>query len=242
MASDTPSNRRWLSGEDTEVTLISVGVGVLIAVAIVDGVVDFVPQSVMTAAIFTALLLLVRLATKLFAIERNTSELITRAQDETTVLRFHNFDGLYEALYYRLRSARKGLRLTHIRDDPPAAFGHDEFYEAVRQWPSAHPACKVERIIALPTPEMRAWAEQLREDEKLFPNFHVVVTSRSAGLPVINMVIIDDHDVFLFVSGRTAQDTAGLWLTGEGVARDFAVFFDQLFGKSEPLADALRKH
>ncbi len=239
MASKNRSSPRWLSGDETDVKLYSVVAVSLAALAILDGIFDFVSDSVFIAAIFGALYLVLRLTLKLVSVERDMSEVLTRVQDRTTALRFENYDELYEALRYRLRSANKGLRLTHVRDDPPAVFGHEDFYEAVREWPGSHPACKVERIIATPNEAMRAWGEQLREDERANPNFRVRVTTRSAGLPVINMVILDDLDVFLFVSGETAQDTAGLWLTGEGVARDFAVFFDQMFAKSIPLEHAL---
>jgi hypothetical protein len=191
---------RWLTGEEAEPTWVSIFLFALIGLSIADAIFDVVPEGVIVAAVFAALLVVVRLIRKLYPIERDTSEIVSRLQDGTTVLRFDNYDDLYEALKYRLGSAKHGLRLTHIRDDPPERFGHADFYEAVHRWPGEHPSCKVERIIALPNAEMRAWAQELREEEKRHRNFHVTVTARAAGLPVINMVIIDDLDVFVFVS------------------------------------------
>jgi hypothetical protein len=138
-----------------------------------------------------------------------------------------------------MRNAKNGLRLTHIRDDPPDVFKHPEFYDAVRAWPAAHAACPARRIIAVTNPRMRQWAQELREDEAQHPNFSVRVTSRSAGLPVINMAILDEENVFLFISGEKAEDTAGVWIRDREVTGYFIRYYDNLWFKSQPLAEAL---
>jgi hypothetical protein len=250
MAQDDDRTALWWARAGTdESTFLAFVCAVLAILALADGVSNFLPQAVKTSVIFIALGVVLRLLTqldavgkktgeRLYAVETITSELLQRAQSGTSIQRYQSYDELYGVLTEQVRRSDSTLRLTHIREDPPEVFGHDEFYVAVDEWLVAHPACPGRRIIAL-NPRMRAWAEQLREAEQKHANLRVKVTRRSAGLPVINMVILDEIDVFLFISGETAHDTAGVWIHDREVGRYFTRYYDHLWRECAPLAEAL---
>lgn len=250
MARDDDGTILWLvRGGRDESTFLSFVCAVLAILALADGVFAFLPQAVKTSVIFVALGVVLRLlmqidavekttGDRLHAVEAATSELLKRAQAGTSIQRYQSYDELYRVLTDRVHRSESTLRLTHIREDPPKVFGHDEFYIAVNKWLVAHPACPGRRIIAL-NPGTQAWAEQLREEELKHANLRVKVTTRSAGLPVINMVIIDEMDVFLFISGETAQDTAGVWIHDREVGHYFTRYYDHLWRECDPLDEAL---
>lgn len=78
-----------------------------------------------------------------------------------------------------------------------------------------------------------------RTSEERQANFSVRVTSRSAGLPVINMAILDEKEVFLAISGESPEQTAGVWVSDEEVGRYFSDYYDHLWTQSQPLQQSL---
>lgn len=227
--------------EQTEIAIISVVVATLFAVVLVTGVLGLqLSTSVATGTILVALVAILRVSTKLYAVESDTRELLIRAQRGTNIQRFRTYPEFYKALNFRLAEAEQSLRLTHIRDDPPSAFRVDShYYSEVEEWANTHPASFVRRVIAINNEAMRAWAKTLQAAELAHENFRVRVTSRSSGLPVINMAILDSHDVFLAISGESPEQTAGVWISDAEVGHYFTDYYDNLWNKSQPLAQAL---
>lgn len=238
--SSPPRGLRLLN-ERTELAVISIAVGGLLLVVVASGPLGFqLSNSVATAAILAALVALLRVSTKLYDLEAATIELLQRARSGTNVQRFQTYPEFYEALATSLASAKRSVRLTHIRDDPPDAFRVDSnYYSDVEAWADEHPGCPVRRVIAVNNDRMRGWAEALHEVEVRQANFSVRVTSRSAGLPVINMAVLDERDVFLAISGETPEQTAGVWVNDDEVGRYFSDYYDHLWTQSQPLAKAL---
>jgi hypothetical protein len=236
----SPRGLKLLS-ERTELAIISLVVGGLLLVVVASGPLGFrLSNSVATAAILAALVALLRVSAKLYDLDASTGELLQRARSGTNVQRFRTYPEFYEALSSELAGSKRSVRLTHIRNDPPAAFQVDSnYFSDVEVWAKDHPGCSVRRVIAVNNERMHAWAEALRATEESLPNFSVRVTSRSAGLPVINMAILDEKEVFLAISGESPEQTAGVWISDEEVGRYFSDYYDHLWTQSESLKQAL---
>ena len=172
-----------------------------------------------------------------------TTELARRARTETQVRRFANYPEFYRALNASLINAEQSLRLTHIRDHPPTAFRMEStYYGDVEEWAVNHPACAVRRVIAITNDAMAAWAEALAEVESNIPNFHIRSCEWSARFPMINMAIVDKHEVYLALSGESPEETAGIVMLDEEVGRYFVEYYDNLWRQSTPLPEALARY
>jgi UDP-N-acetylmuramyl pentapeptide phosphotransferase/UDP-N-acetylglucosamine-1-phosphate transferase len=85
---------RRVSGERFEVTLWSVFIVIFGILGTVDALTNILPNEILIAAIFAALWVILRLATKLYTIELSTQELLRRG---TSVQRYRTYDELYGA-------------------------------------------------------------------------------------------------------------------------------------------------
>jgi len=232
-----------LLSERTELHLISLAVIALLLVVLIGGAVGLnLSTSISTAAILAALFALLRVGARIYDVEDASNAILAKVQRGTNVQRFRTYPEFYEALASALPRTERSMRLTHIRDDPPDAFSVDSgYYSDVERWAERNPGCPARRVIAVNNDRMREWAMSLKEIEDRLRNFNVRVTSRSAGLPVINMAILDEARVFLAISGESPEETAGVAIEDPEVGRYFADYFDHLWARSQPLAEAVKE-
>jgi hypothetical protein len=197
---------------------------------------------VYTTAILSALFVVLSVTSKLYDVESHTRDLVARC--EAPIRRYADYADLYRALEGALDDATRSVDLTHIRNDPPDAFKMDSrFYHSVVKWARTHEhGGLVRRVIAANNDRMRAWGEQLQEVVEEHENFSVRVTSRSAGLPVINMAILDGREVFLFISGEAAQQTRGIWISDKDVGADFEAYYEHLWRSETTRLDTAIKN
>lgn len=200
--------------------------------------------------VLLSLWLIVRLAllipdigTNVESIGRQVKSLVDAAE-ATPVEKIDTVTEFYDSLSRSVAKAQHTLDLTHIRDTPPADFGPTAvgFFNEVFEWCAAHESRSVRRVIAVPNPEMRAWAEQLREKTKELPRFEVRVLDWHSAAPAINFAVVDEKAVFTALTGAMAGRTRGFAVDDEAVSRSFMDYFENLWRNSDDLAAWLAAH
>jgi hypothetical protein len=231
MATGHDSSSAAIPTERLELMVVSAVVVVLAVLALVDAVVDFVPQEVLTSGIFVALLAVLRMCTRMYAVDARTKALVEsteRLEHRSTrldatladvagaitgphVTTYPNAHAFYADMGAALRGAEMRLDLTHIRAETPKDFGAaaDGWFDEVREWLAVHPARSARRVISSTSPDVVAWAEQTQRELHGL-NFYIEVIPWPLSIPAVNIAIIDEKRVFIALPGATPQSSPGL--------------------------------
>jgi hypothetical protein len=230
-----------LLAEKAEAIVVTVGVGLVLVVVLGGNLVGLsLGEKATTAAILAALFVILRLAVRLYDVQEATGAILDHVRHGTQVRRFKTYPEFYKCLNSAMADAKAFVRLTHIRDHPPAAFRMESsYFTDVERWASARPECPVRRVIAVNNDAMFAWAEALHETEGKLPNFCVRACAWGSAFPMINMAILDEQDVFLAISGDSPEQTAGVWISDPEVCRYFIDYFDNLWREALPIGKVL---
>ena len=168
---------------------------------------------------------------------RNVKEALTPTRTYATQ------QELYGDLDRAVTQANATLDLTHIRDQPPSAFGEEagHYSEAVAAWLKQDNDHSVRRIISVRSPEMMVWARELRKLQERTPHYHIRVVDWSIGAPALNMAIVDGKAVFLALTGDTFERTRGFAIEDVTTAEYFSHYYSTLWAAAAELGDFLDK-
>lgn len=147
----------------------------------------------------------------------------------------------YEGLILGLQEAASTIDLTHIRDEPPRDFGPSagDFFSRLVKWCQAEDGRSIRRLIAVKSPAMHAWAQELAEETQDIPQFEIRVVAWSSEFPALNMAIIDEKAVYLALTGSTVQRTRGLAIEDSTTAQYFRDYYENIWQSAVDLHDWL---
>lgn len=150
---------------------------------------------------------------------------------------------LYADLERAVSKATSTLDLTHIRDQPPAAFGAeaDQYSEAVVAWLRSDNDHSARRIISVRSRDMLEWAKELEKIKSRTPHYHIRVVDWSISAPALNMAIIDGRAVFLALTGDTFERTRGFGIEDQTTAEYFSHYYSVLWSAAVELGEFLTK-
>lgn len=152
----------------------------------------------------------------------------------------------YKAIADAAISAQHTIRTTHIRNVAFPPFPEsDEFQANVLTWVRAKSATprNLYRIISL-SKSVATSAKRMIEDRQNSPgcNYHIAGIVWQPDTPTLNIVIIDDSRVFIFMYGQdsntsTPQSIAATELSGRTVTKRFIEHYSLLFHDRTAIRD-----
>ena len=159
------------------------------------------------------------------------------------VQRMPNSKDFYDNLDRARDQATSTLDLTHIRDSPPADYGHgtSAFFDRVVDWCSVE-GRSVRRIISVRSPAMYDWALELDAKTRDLPQFRIRVIDWAIDAPAMNMAIVDEKAVYLALTGSTLERTKGLGIEDETATQYFTDYYDNLWRNSVDLRQWLAEN
>ncbi|MEU2036648.1 hypothetical protein [Nocardia amamiensis] len=145
----------------------------------------------------------------------------------------------YTTMLAEVRRARYRIMTTYIRLRPASyfiGFTDEEtsraaraYFEGIVAWAAGPSPRSVRRVIATPTAEMTAWAQQLVRATAEYPNYRIRVIDWPLTADAVNFAIFDDAVAFLAFTTGTTQQLIGFRVTDQAFVQGAIGHFEQLW-------------
>jgi hypothetical protein len=228
--------------ERIEERVVVAGVVLLLGVAVFDGIFGL-PEGWVTAALFVALLLILRLLWPVHEIQSRTTEVKDsiastlsilqdvrkRVGDPIAVRPYANFEEFYSDAADAISHAEEKLELTYVRRYPPTVLKGETagaYFDGVLQWVSESPTRQVRRVFCLAenAEDLRVWLDDHVHDTSHLTNYRIRVLDWPLPVDAINFAVIDEAVVFLLIAGEDPEVLRGASIASPTLARHFSEY------------------
>lgn len=170
-------------------------------------------------------------------------------QERALVTYYDTTAEFYTAAADRVAEATSEIRLTYIRQYPPARFANSaaaRYFDTVLAW-AKRTGNPVSRVIGVPVndgvpnADLVAWVKTHQAEVHEIPSYEFRVIEWCVGTDALNMALIDRSTIFLTFSGINSQHLSGTRIDSERYIERFIGYFDQTWHHSMSAFDYLRK-
>jgi hypothetical protein len=166
-----------------------------------------------------------------------------------TITKFTNNSQFYTAALRQAEDSRSHIRVTYIRQFPPAIHSKaaKEYFSGLLTWAASDNTRQLRRVIGVPTidgkpnSEFLRWVKSHNDETESIHNYEKRILTWTNEADGLNMAIMDESTSFIAVSDAGRTYLWGGRIQSRNLNEMLRFYFDQLWHNLEPIEKYLSR-